>query len=231
MKLMHSPVRLLLGGISIATAVSAVPLSSLVLAAPPPPQLSPEDAALIKLNVGRRAFNEKNYPVATNSFKEFLAAAPNNREAPSAWYGLGLCLLPSAAPIMLPSHRCVPEGRAARARFADRPMAQYHWGVSLRAIGARASAEAVAKRNDPAPLKLATHRKAALHQYGEAASQFAAAQAAIRPACDRTGSRRRQLAAAGRPGMVRPRPLRCGGNAAADRKIQGSPRHRHPVSS
>ena len=97
MKQMHSAARLLLGGISIAAGTWLSPLCTPVAQAAPPPQLSAEDAALLKLNAGRRAFNDKNYPAAQNSFKEFIAAVPNHREAASAWYGIGLCLLQSAA--------------------------------------------------------------------------------------------------------------------------------------
>src|SRR5882757_3845849 len=56
-------------------------------------QLPPDEAALLVLNAGRRAFNEQKYPVAADRFREFLKVAPNHKDAPAARYGLGLVLM------------------------------------------------------------------------------------------------------------------------------------------
>ena len=53
-------------------------------------QLSPEDAAALVLNAGRRAYNEQKFPAAAERFREFLKVAPNHKEAAAARYGLGL---------------------------------------------------------------------------------------------------------------------------------------------
>lgn len=171
---MHSAGRLLLGGISIAASIGLVLISSPPTAkAAPPPQLSPEDAALVKLNAGRRAFNEKNYPVALNSFREFLTAAPGHGQAPGAWFGVGLCLLQGAQPDYVAAGDAFKHA-ATTGAFPDRALALYYWGVALRELGSRSSADARAR-----PGEAETHRKAAATRYAEAAVQFSAAQAAF----------------------------------------------------
>ena len=172
MNRMQSAARLLLGSVGVVSAVMvlsrAVPLQ-----AAPPAQLSPEDAALIKLNAARRAFNEKNYPVASAGFKEFLANNGGHREAASAWYGLGLCILQTTSPDLTVAADAFQHA-AATSDFSDRPLAQYYLGYSLRAIGNRASADALARPNDAESL-----HKIAAQRYAEAATQFAAAQASF----------------------------------------------------
>ncbi len=59
-------------------------------------QLSPDDAAALVLNAGRRAYNEQKFPAAAERFREFLKVAPNHKEAAAARYGLGLALLEAA---------------------------------------------------------------------------------------------------------------------------------------
>src|SRR5438552_2195490 len=118
MNRMHSAARLFLGGMSIAAATTLTPLAPVASLAAPPPQISPEDAALIKLNAGRRAFNAKQYPAAINAFKEFVAGFPNSREAGSAWYGMGLCLMQSAPPDYVAAADAFQKSAAAPA-FTD----------------------------------------------------------------------------------------------------------------
>jgi TolA-binding protein len=165
---------MVLGGVGISIAAC--------LAAPPaicraadgaPPQLSAEEAAVVKLNAGRRAFNEKNYDVAINVFREFLASNGGSHEAPIASYGLGLCLL-QHTPL---DYKAAAEAfaRAAAAQdLADRPLVLYDWGVALRGLGIRASADAIARPNEADSL-----RRSAAQNYEEAAKQFSAARTAF----------------------------------------------------
>ncbi|HET6246349.1 MAG TPA: tetratricopeptide repeat protein [Tepidisphaeraceae bacterium] len=168
MNRLQSAARLFLGGIGFVSVGALLPPAAALAA--PPPQLSQEDAALVKLNAGRRAFNEKNYPVAATSFKEFLASNGNHREAAGAWYGLGLCLLQTNQPDLVAATDAFTRA-AAVADFPDRALAQYYLGHTLRAVGNRAMADAIARPNEADSL-----HKAALQRYTEAEAQFSAAQ-------------------------------------------------------
>ncbi len=136
-------------------------------------QASAEDLALLKLNAGRRAFNEKNYPFAINSFKEFLAGNGGHREAPAAWYGLGLCLIQGPNPDYTAAVDAFGHANA-NADFAERPMLLYYWGTALRGLGNRSSADALARPNEAEALC-----KTANGRYEEAAKHFVEAQAAF----------------------------------------------------
>src|SRR5438067_1804604 len=51
-------------------------------------QLKPEEQAAIVLAAGRKAYNEKQYPVAIDRFGEYLKTFGNQKDANSARYGL-----------------------------------------------------------------------------------------------------------------------------------------------
>src|SRR5215469_16876454 len=68
-------------------------LSSLAVTPPWPAQVPQDQAARLVLDGARRAYNEKNYPFAADRFREFLAKHGGHKDAPSARYGLALCLL------------------------------------------------------------------------------------------------------------------------------------------
>src|SRR5665213_807013 len=174
MKRMRSAAWMVFGGlgISIAAGVSLAPAICLA-ADKAPPQLTAEEAAIVKLNAGRRAFNEKNYDVASNAFKEFLATHAGSHEAPGASYGLGLCLLQQRTPDYKAAAEALARAAAAQ-DIADRPLVLYNWGMALRGLGNRATADAVAKPNEAETL-----RRTAAQNYEEAAKQFSAARTAF----------------------------------------------------
>lgn len=128
--------------------------------------LSPDDAAALVLNAGRRAFNEKQFPVAAERFREFLKVAPNHKDAPTARYGLGLALLEAG------DLKGAVESftQAAGAEFPERPLAQYHLGTAQRITGTQALAQIAAK-----PAEEAALRAAALVSFGEAVKAYQAA--------------------------------------------------------
>ena len=55
--------------------------------------INPDEAALMVLSSGQRAYNEHNYQAAADRFREFLRQYGGRREAPPAQYGLGMSLL------------------------------------------------------------------------------------------------------------------------------------------
>lgn len=139
--------------------------------------LSPDDAAMNLLNGARKAFNEKNYPYAAERFKEFLGSNSGHREAPSAYYGLGLSLLeqPQKDDAKYAAAVDALQKAAANTSFSDRPMALYYLGVALRGQGQIAANKPAGNANEAA-----AQRQAANAKFEEAAKQFAAAQQAFK---------------------------------------------------
>lgn len=123
------------------------------------------------LTSARRAYNERNYPVAAERFREFLKSHAGHKDAPHARYGLGLVLMESPQrdfTAAIEALRPVTEIQD----YADRPVAQYYLGAAQRGLGNQALALAISK-----PAEAPQHRNTAAQQYGQAVNQFAAAAA------------------------------------------------------
>ena len=152
---------------------------------PPAPaqDLSADDAALVKLNAARRAYNEGKYELAAKLFGEFLKDSGGHRQAPAAHYGLGLSLLAGADRDYEVIRRSL--GEAARRReSADRPFALYYLAVATRGLAADHLSQAAAK-----PKEAQNYRNNAMNllaeagrTFGEAADLFAARAKAAAPA-------------------------------------------------
>src|SRR5262249_46096074 len=102
-------------------------------------------------------------------FREFLARHASHKEAPSARYGLALCLIqgptreyPQAAEQLQPL--------VNDKTFPDRVYALYYLGLAQRGQGVKALAQAALK-----PAEAAAHRNTARTRFEEAVKQFAAA--------------------------------------------------------
>ena len=144
MNRLQSASRFVLGGAGIIGLACLMPPPNVALGQAAPQQLKPEDVAVLKLNAGRRAFNEKNYALASSSFKEFLASNGAHHEAAGAWYGLGLCLLQGPTPDYVAAADALQHASASQ-EFPDRPFVLYYWGTALRGIGNQASLDAATK--------------------------------------------------------------------------------------
>ncbi len=144
----------------LAAAILVAPIFTSLL---PAQQLSPDDAAAVVLNAGRRAYNEKQFPAAAERFREFLKVAPNHKDAAAGRYGLGLALL-EAGDVKGAVEALV---QAAGAEFPERPLALYFAGAAHRLAGTQAMAQIAAKPNEEAAL-----RTAAAASFGEAAKSF-----------------------------------------------------------
>jgi len=143
--------------------VAGLAAFSLVLSMAHAEPLNPDEASLLILNAGRRAFNEQQYPVATERFREFLKVAPNHKDASLARYGLGLALLESGD-LKGAVESFTP---AAAADFPERPLANYYLGVTHRRVGTESLAQIVAKPNEADAL-----RNVANASFGEALKAF-----------------------------------------------------------
>jgi tetratricopeptide (TPR) repeat protein len=129
-------------------------------------QLTPDDAATLVLNAGRRAYNEQKFPAAAERFREFLKVAPNHKEVAAARFALGLCLL-EAGDVKGATESLQ---QASAVEFPDRPLALYHVGAVHRSAGVATLAQIAARPNEVEPL-----RAAAMVSFGEAVKAFAAA--------------------------------------------------------
>jgi len=163
---------------------SAVVMATAALA--PPAEAQPqasEEAAQAILNSARRAYNEQNYPVAAERFREFLKTSGGHREAPSARYGLALALIDG------PGKDCTAAAELLeqvyeRGDSPDRPFVLYYMGVAHRGLGKAALAQAEAKPAEAAALraKAMQYFEEAARYFGQAATGFAARAAEPEPA-------------------------------------------------
>ena len=113
--------------------------------------LTPDDAALVVLNTGKRAFNDSQFPVAVERFREFLRVAPNHKDAATARYALGLALLETGDP----KGALEALTPASTVEFPERPQALYHVGAAQRLTGIQTLAQIDARPNEADALKTA----------------------------------------------------------------------------
>ncbi len=145
----------------------------LLFAGPLAAQMTPDQMAEMILNSAKKAYNEKQYPVAVQRFNEYLAKFPNHKDAPQARYGLALSLLDGpeknqeAALAQLQPLTGIKD-------FPEAPHVLYYLGLSHRGLGVKILATAVAQ-----PQQAPQLRQQAGQRFDEAAKQFAAATTAF----------------------------------------------------
>ena len=128
--------------------------------------LAPEEQAALMLNAGHRAYNEKQWNVAADRYREFTQKHANQPGVQAARYGLGLALL-EVAPR---DYKAVTEALTPPATAADFPQraeALYYLGLAYRGWAYDSLAQMVAKPNEAAALK-----QAALQQFAQASQRF-----------------------------------------------------------
>jgi TolA-binding protein len=136
-------------------------------------QLTPDQMAEMILNSAKKAYNEKQYPVAVQRFNEFLAKFAGHKDAPQARYGLALAILDGpdknheAALAQLQPLTGIKD-------FPDAPHVLYYLGLAQRGLGVKLLAQAVAQ-----PPQAPQFRQQAAQRFDEAAKQFAAAAPAF----------------------------------------------------
>jgi TolA-binding protein len=156
-----------------ALVVPALALALLAGSASAAPPVTPDQAAAMLLGSARRAYNEKNYPFATARFREFLSRHANHPDAPSAHYGLALCLIEGPDKDYAGAVAQL-QPLAGNKASPDHPFILYYLGLAQRGQGTQALAQAVAR-----PQEANQHRATAQQRFDEASKQFAAAAAAF----------------------------------------------------
>jgi tetratricopeptide (TPR) repeat protein len=137
------------------------------------PPLKPEEMATLVLNSANRAYDDKQFAVAVERYREYLKNFSGMKDATSARFGLSLSLLESPQK----DYRAAIETLgpvAGVADFPDRPLALYYLALAYRGVGHEALSLAAAK-----PQEAATHRNTANQNFTQAAKFFADARTAF----------------------------------------------------
>jgi TolA-binding protein len=161
------------GGVHVVGAIALL-LALSTGASAQNPQLTPDQQAELVLNSARKAYNEKQYPVAIQRFQEFLKAFGGHRDAVSARYGLGLALMEGPQKDYKAAAEALQQV-AGVANFPERGLAMYYLAMAYRGQGHEALQLAAAKPNE-APQHINTangHFGNAAKWFGDAAGAFA----------------------------------------------------------
>lgn len=135
--------------------------------------LSTDEQAALVLAGARRAFQEGNYPIAADRFREFLKNHGNHKDGVNARFGLALALMEGPAKDYAGGIEAL-NAVAGVSDFVDRPFALYYLGAAYRAQGRLALIAAIAK-----PQEAAQQRQIAKQRFEQAVPQFMAAVTAF----------------------------------------------------
>ena len=136
-------------------------------------QLAQDKAARLILDSARRAYSSGQYDVAAQRFSEFIKSYPAHAEATAASYGMGLSLLKRGQPANVQAAVAAFRTASGRMDFADRPLAIYFLGVSLRDMATSTLAQkAKAGANYAATAK--QYREEAARHFASAVEAFIA---------------------------------------------------------
>jgi TolA-binding protein len=147
---------------------------AIVFCSPAAAQLTADQQADMLLDAAKRAYNEKNYPLAAQKFQEFIGKYGNHKDIASARYGLVLAILDGPDKDYQKAWENLQPLFGAK-EFTDYPMVLYYAGLSQRGLGLKTLAVAATKP----PQEAAEIRKTANQQFEEGAKQFAGAVAAF----------------------------------------------------
>ena len=139
------------------------------LGAPLAAQAPADQAATLLLTSARRAYNEKNYAFAAARFREFAGKYGGHKEAPSARYGLALCLIEGTDRNYNEAIQNL-QPLAGNKSLPDHPFALYYLGHCQRALGVHELSLGAAR-----PQELPQRRAAANQRFDDASKHYAAA--------------------------------------------------------
>ena len=128
--------------------------------------LKPEELAAQVINAANKAYNEKQYPVAIERYREYLKTHGNQKDATLARYGLALCLLEQPQKDFKVAIETLNPVVGVQ-EFADRPLALYYLALAYRGQGHDALAQAIAKPNEAVQ-----HRNTAKDHFTQANTRF-----------------------------------------------------------
>jgi TolA-binding protein len=126
-------------------------------------------AVEVLLNTARTAFNQGDFEVAAEKFREVIRLNPPRATVLPARYGLGLSLLQSPSPDYAGAAEALQTPADAANTFIDRPTALYHLGVAYRG---QADVAQAATRPAVAPNRVDNLLRQAAAQFAAAAEAF-----------------------------------------------------------
>jgi hypothetical protein len=186
----HAGLKALAVAAALAAGPMLAPTSTPVRAAEPTPQqkqqIEQDKRAATLLNDAKQAYEQKNFPVSVQKYREFVGAFPKRPEVSAAKYGMAMAMaeLPdkdwNALATELGPVIASPE-------LKDKGRAQYWLGVALRVTGEQQLAAAQANPAAKEPIAKA------LARIGEAATNLAAAQAALTAAARKPAADAKEL--------------------------------------
>jgi TolA-binding protein len=139
---------------------------------PGQPNVDPAaQAAQNLLNTARKAYNDRNYPMAAAQFREFLAKYPRHDKAPQAQYGLALSLVDGQERNYAAALELL-QPLAGKTALTEHAHVLYYLGLCRRGLGIKELAQ-----SNPQPS--AKRQPAADRSFVEASRFFAAAAKAF----------------------------------------------------
>ena len=106
--------------------------------------LKPEELAAQIINAANKAYNEKQFPFATERYREYLKTYSNQKDVTLARYGLALCLLEAPQKDFKVAIETLNPVVGVQ-EFADRPLALYYLALAYRGLGHRSEERRVGK--------------------------------------------------------------------------------------
>ncbi|MDP6634736.1 MAG: tetratricopeptide repeat protein [Phycisphaerae bacterium] len=139
-----------------------------------PKKLTKDRAAGLMLDSARRAYRSAQFDTAAQRFGDFIRSYPSHAEIPAASYGMGLALLRKGQHADINAAVTAFRTASGRMDFANRPLAIYYLGVSLRDLAASTLLQKVTSGSDYRASNAKTYRQEAARHFAGAADAFIA---------------------------------------------------------
>jgi TolA-binding protein len=154
-----------MSGLLIGTTLVAIFGQQYVQAQAPAP-LKADDKSAILLNSAHRAYNDKQFNVAADRYREYLKTYAGTKQAVDARFGLSLALLEAPQKDFKTASEMLGQVVGVT-DFVDRPLAHYYLGLAYRGLGHDAMQQSIAK-----PQEAAKYHETAKQQFQQAAKYF-----------------------------------------------------------
>jgi cellulose synthase operon protein C len=137
-------------------------------------QLDKDKAARMVLDSARRAYSSGQFDTAAQRFAEFLSKYSTHTEAPSASYGLGLSQLKRRTHASITAAVTAFRKASGPMDYANRPLAIYYLGVSLRDLASSTLTQKLTSGSDYRASNAKQYREEAARHFAGAADAFIA---------------------------------------------------------